>query len=42
MRSIQFGGKAIEVKNERIYNCAVRHIDSLRSFAGGFLFIVMW
>lgn len=33
MRSIQFGGKAIEAKNERIYNCAVRHVDSLRSFS---------
>jgi ribonucleoside-triphosphate reductase (thioredoxin) len=33
MRSLQFGGKAIETKNEKIYNCAVRHIDSLRSFA---------
>lgn len=33
MRSMQFGGKAIEQKNERIYNCAVRHVDSIRSFA---------
>lgn len=40
MRSIQFGGKAIEVKNERIYNCAVRHIDSLRSFAEVFFLLL--
>ena len=33
MRSMQFGGKAIEAHNGRIYNCAVRHIDSIRSFA---------
>lgn len=33
MRSLQFGGKAIEAQEARIYNCAVRHVDSLRSFA---------
>lgn len=33
MRSIQFGGKAIEAHEARIYNCAVRHVDSLRAFA---------
>ena len=33
MRSMQFGGKAIEAHEARIYNCAVRHVDSLRSFA---------
>lgn len=33
MRSLQFGGKAIEKINQRMYNCSVRHIDSLRSFA---------
>jgi ribonucleoside-triphosphate reductase len=33
MRSMQFGGKAIEVNNARIYNCAVRHIDSIKSFS---------
>lgn len=33
MRSMQFGGKAIEAKNERIFNCSVRHVDSIRSFA---------
>jgi ribonucleoside-triphosphate reductase len=30
MRSLQFGGKAIEAHEPRIYNCCVRHIDSLR------------
>jgi ribonucleoside-triphosphate reductase len=33
MRSMQFGGKAVEAHNSRIYNCGVRHIDSLRAFA---------
>lgn len=36
MRSMQFGGKAIEFHNTRIFNCAVRHIDSIRSFAESF------
>lgn len=36
MRSMQFGGKAIEAHNSRMYNCGVRHIDSLRSFAESF------
>ncbi|HRI33964.1 MAG TPA: hypothetical protein PLD02_09420 [Saprospiraceae bacterium] len=33
MRSLQFGGEAIEAKNARIFNCSVRHVDSIRSFA---------
>ncbi len=33
MRSLQFGGKAIEAHNARIFNCCVRHVDSLRSFS---------
>ncbi len=36
MRSMQFGGKAVEAHNARIFNCGVRHIDSLRSFAESF------
>src|SRR5579862_808734 len=36
MRSMQFGGKAVEAHNGRIFNCAVRHIDSIRSFAESF------
>lgn len=33
MRSLQFGGKAIEAHNARLFNCSVTHITSLRSFA---------
>jgi hypothetical protein len=33
MRSMQFGGKAIEDNNLKQFNCAVRHVDSIRSFA---------
>lgn len=33
MRSLQFGGKAIEAKNPRMYNCCVRHVDSPRAFS---------
>jgi ribonucleoside-diphosphate reductase alpha chain len=40
MRSVQFGGDAIFSKNERIYNCSVRHIDSLRSFAESFFLLL--
>lgn len=36
MRSSQFAGKAVFQNNERLYNCSVRHIDSLRSFAESF------
>ncbi len=33
MRALQFGGKAVEAHNSRMFNCSVRHIDSIRSFA---------
>ena len=33
MRSMQFGGKAIEINNSRIYNCSFQHIDSVNSFS---------
>lgn len=36
MRSMQFGGAAIEAKNTRIYNCASKHIHSIRCFAESF------
>ena len=36
MRSMQFGGKAVEAHNGRLFNCGVRHIDSIRSFAESF------
>ena len=40
MRSMQFGGKPIEVQNTRMFNCAVRHIDSLRSFSEIFFLLM--
>lgn len=33
MRALQFSGKAIEVGNQRQYNCSFLHIDCLESFA---------
>ncbi|NJO59113.1 MAG: recombinase [Richelia sp. RM2_1_2] len=36
MRALQFGGKAVEAINCRQYNCSVKHIDSIRSFAEAF------
>lgn len=33
MRSMQFGGKPIEVSPNRVYNCAYMPIDDLRSFS---------
>ncbi len=33
MRSLQFGGKAIELNNARIYNCAFMPVDSVYSFS---------
>lgn len=35
MRSMQFGGKAVEASNARLYNCSFTHIDRLRAFAEG-------
>ncbi|MGA1047446.1 MAG: hypothetical protein ACO3UU_05515, partial [Minisyncoccia bacterium] len=32
MRSLQFGGKPIEISPNRIYNCAYLPIDDWRSF----------
>jgi len=40
MRSMQFGGKAVEAQHGRIFNCAVRHIDSLRSFSEVFFLLL--
>ena len=40
MRSMQFAGKAIVAHNSRIYNCAVRHIDSIRSFSESFYLLL--
>jgi len=33
MRSMQYGGAPIEAKNPRVFNCSVRHVDSLRAFS---------
>jgi ribonucleoside-diphosphate reductase alpha chain len=33
MRSMQFGGKPIEIANNRIYNCAYMPIDDIKSFS---------
>jgi len=33
MRSMQFGGDAIEVNNARMYNCTFGHIDSVKKFS---------
>jgi len=40
MRSMQFGGKAIEVNNNRIYNCSATHLDRIRAFAEGFFLLL--
>jgi ribonucleoside-triphosphate reductase len=40
MRSMQFGGKPIEAQNTRMFNCAVRHIDSIRSFSEIFFLLM--
>lgn len=40
MRSMQFAGQAIEAHNARGYNCAVRHVDSLRAFSEGFYLLL--
>ena len=40
MRSMQFGGIAVEAHNARQYNCSVRHIDSLRSFSEVFYLLL--
>lgn len=33
MRSLQFGGRAIDLNNSRIYNCAYLPVDDIRSFS---------
>jgi ribonucleoside-diphosphate reductase alpha chain len=40
MRSLQFGGKPIEISPNRIYNCAYLPIDDYRAF-GETMFIVL-
>jgi ribonucleoside-triphosphate reductase len=33
MRSLQFGGRAIELNNARVYNCAYLPVEDIRSFS---------
>lgn len=33
MRSLQFAGPAIKQHHEKMYNCVVRHVDSIRAFS---------
>lgn len=40
MRSIQFGGRPIEAQNTKMFNCAVRHIDSIRSVSEVFYLLM--
>ena len=40
MRSLQFGGKPIEISPNRIYNCAYLPIDDYRAF-GGAMFLLL-
>lgn len=40
MRSLQFGGPAVEAHNARMFNCSVRHIDSIRAFSESFYLLL--
>lgn len=40
MRTIQFGGKAVEAHNERAFNCGACYVDSIRSFAEVFFVLL--
>lgn len=40
MRSLQFGGSAIEANHARIYNCAYMPIDDIRSFSEGMFLLL--
>ena len=33
MRSLQFGGRPIEVNNSRLFNCSYLHVDDYRAFS---------
>jgi len=37
---MQFAGKAVDAHNARIYNCSVRHIDSIRAFSEVFYLLL--
>lgn len=40
MRSMQFGGAAIEVNNNRMYNCSATHVDRLEAFSEAFFLLL--
>jgi ribonucleoside-diphosphate reductase alpha chain len=40
MRTLQFGGIAVEKNNARAYNCAVRHVDSIDAFSELFFLLL--
>jgi ribonucleoside-diphosphate reductase alpha chain len=40
MRSMQFGGMAIEVNNNRMYNCCATHLDRIEAFSEGFFLLL--
>lgn len=40
LRSMQFGGKAVEAHHARMYNCGTTHISSLRSFSESFYLLL--
>lgn len=40
MRSLQFGGKAIELNNARLFNCSYLPVDSYHSFSEAFFLLL--
>jgi ribonucleoside-diphosphate reductase alpha chain len=40
MRSLQFGGKAIELNNARLFNCSYMPVDSYHSFSEAFFLLL--
>lgn len=40
MRSMQFGGNAVEAHEARIFNCSVVHVDSIRTFSEVFYLLL--
>lgn len=40
LRSLQFGGKAIEAASAKLYNCSMRHVDSPRAFSEVFYLLL--
>ena len=40
MRSLQFGGKAIDQNNARIYNCAFMPVDNILAFSEGMFLLL--